>query len=84
VIDARTGSEIGKIEDVQFGAGEAPLLVVKSGTKERLIPFAAAYLKAVEPAQKRIEVELPEGMLELDAPLTAEEKAQQRNKDRSE
>lgn len=78
VINARTGAEIGKIEDVQFGAGEAPLLVVKSGPKERLIPFAAAYLKAVEPAQKRIEVELPEGMLELDAPLTAEEKARQR------
>ena len=85
IFDARTGAEIGKIEDVQFGAGEAPLLVVKSGAKERLIPFAAAYLKAVEPAQKRIEVELPEGMLELDAPLTAEEKAEQRgNKDRSE
>ena len=78
VLDAATGAEIGRIEDVQFGAGEAPLLVVRSGAKERLVPFAAAYLKSVEPAQKRIEVLLPDGMLELDAPLTAEEKARQR------
>jgi 16S rRNA processing protein RimM len=78
VVDGRSGSEIGLVEDVQFGAGEAPLLVVRSGAKERLIPLAAAYLKAFEPAQKRIEVLLPEGMLELDAPLSAEERGRQR------
>src|SRR5262249_30893472 len=35
------GREIGKIENVQFGAGEAPLLVIKGeGKKEHLVPFA--------------------------------------------
>ncbi len=78
VVDAASSEELGRVTEVQFGAGEAPLLVVRNGGKERLLPFAAAYLKTVDAAAKRIEVLLPEGMLELDAPLTAEEKAQQR------
>jgi 16S rRNA processing protein RimM len=28
--------EIGEVEDVQFGAGEAPLLIVKSGSTRKL------------------------------------------------
>jgi 16S rRNA processing protein RimM len=72
------GREIGKVEDVRFGAGEAPLMVVKSGAVEYEIPFAEAYLKRVAPQDKRIEVSLPEGMLEVNAPLSAEEKQAQR------
>lgn len=72
-----SGRLVGRIEDVQFGAGEAPLLVVK-GEKEFLVPFAGEYLEKILPEQKRIEMKLPEGMLELDAPLTAEEKKQQK------
>ena len=68
------GREIGKIEDVKFGAGEAPLLIVRAGRKEYEIPYAEAYLESVSLEQKRISMQLPEGMLELDAPLTAEEK----------
>jgi 16S rRNA processing protein RimM len=71
------GREIGKIEDVRFGAGEAPLLIVKAGRKEYEIPYAEAYLESVSLEQKQIKMRLPEGMLELDAPLTAEEKQQQ-------
>lgn len=72
------GRQVGRVEDVQFGAGEAPLLVVK-GVKEYLIPFAGEYLEKVLPEQKRIEMKLPEGMLELDAPVTAKEKQRQRS-----
>jgi 16S rRNA processing protein RimM len=72
------GREIGKVEDVRFGAGEAPLMVVKSGAVEYEIPFAEAYLKRVAPQDKRIEVSLPEGMLKVNAPLSAEEKQAQR------
>ena len=72
------GREIGKVEDVRFGAGEAPLMVVKSGAVEYEIPFAEAYLKRVALQDKRIEVSLPEGMLEVNAPLSAEEKQAQR------
>jgi 16S rRNA processing protein RimM len=71
------GIEIGKIEDVQFGTGEAPLLIVGAGSKRYEIPYAEAYLKSVDLEHKQVQMELPEGMLELNAPLTPEEKRQQ-------
>jgi 16S rRNA processing protein RimM len=71
------GREIGRIEDVQFGAGEAPLLVVSSPAAAKFdIPFAEAYLEAVDLAQKQVRMMLPEGMLEVNAPLSEEEKKQ--------
>jgi 16S rRNA processing protein RimM len=72
------GHEIGKIEDIQFGTGEAPLLIVAEGSKRYEIPYAEAYLKSVDLEHKQIQMQLPEGMLELNAPLTDEEKQQQR------
>ncbi len=71
------GREVGKVEDVEFGAGEAPLLVVKSGGSGYEIPFAEAYLKSVDLKRRRIDMVLPEGLLDVNAPLTAEEKKQQ-------
>lgn len=70
--------EIGLVEDVQFGAGEAPLLIVKAGSNEYEIPYAEAYLRNTDLGNKKIHMVLPEGMLELNAPLTAEEKEQQK------
>jgi 16S rRNA processing protein RimM len=64
------------VKDVQFGAGEAPLLQVK-GVREYDIPFAEAFLKNVDVRGKRIEMVLPEGMLDVNAPMTAEEKERQ-------
>jgi 16S rRNA processing protein RimM len=78
VFDA--GREIGTVHDVQFGSGEAPLLVIK-GAREYLVPLAAAYIEKMSPAEKRLEMKLPEGMLELDAPLSQEEKQRQKQKD---
>jgi len=81
--------KIGIVDDVQFGAGDAPLLVVRSGKSERSgknersaddvyeIPYAEAYLKSVDLERKEVHMLLPEGMLQLNAPLTAEEKQQQ-------
>lgn len=72
--------EIGKIDDVQFGAGEAPLLVVwGKGQKgrEKLpyeIPFAEAYLEKLDLANRQVRMKLPEGLLEVNAPLAKEEK----------
>jgi len=71
------GREIGKVEDVQFGAGEAPLLIVRAGSKTYEIPYAEAYLMSMGLERKQIRMLLPEGMLELNAPLTADEKQQQ-------
>jgi 16S rRNA processing protein RimM len=70
--------EIGRVEDVRFGAGEAPLLIVKAEGREHQIPYAEAYLQGTDLGRKEIRMLLPDGMLELDAPLTAEEKQQQR------
>jgi 16S rRNA processing protein RimM len=80
------GREIGKVTDVDFGAGEAPLLVVKSenpllpkegrngAPREFLIPFVERFVVKQDLEGKRIEMQLPEGMLELDAPLSKKEK----------
>ena len=72
------GREIGLVIDVRFGAGEAPLLVIGSGKNELEIPYAQEFLKSVSFDHKRIEMALPEGLLEVNAPLTEEEKKQQR------
>jgi len=72
------GREIGLIEDVQFGAGEAPLLMVRDAAAHLLeIPFAEAYLDSVDVKGKQVRMKLPEGLLEVNAPLTAEEKREQ-------
>jgi 16S rRNA processing protein RimM len=76
-----TWQEVGVIEAIQFDAGDAPLLVVRSESKEKLIPFAQAFVKKFDGAGKRLEMVLPPGLLELDAPLTAEEKREQQRKD---
>ena len=70
-------NQVGAIAGVQFGAGEAPLLVVRSGNKELLIPFASEYIRMIDLPGRRIEMALPEGLLEVDAPLTEEEKKRQ-------
>ena len=72
------GREIGWIEDVQFGAGEAPLLIVREASAGLVeIPFAEAYLDRVDLVHKQVRMKLPEGLLEVNAPLTAEEKKEQ-------
>ena len=72
------GQEIGRIEDVQFGAGEAPLLVITNEPGEKFeVPFAEAYLEGVDLEQHQVRMNLPEGLLEINAPMTAEEKQEQ-------
>lgn len=80
--------EIGTIRDVQFGAGEAPLLIVSAPTgatasrnaasrkaaPEYEIPFAEAYLQKIDLQAREVRMQLPEGMLDINAPLTDEEK----------
>jgi 16S rRNA processing protein RimM len=72
------GRELGRIEDVQFGAGEAPLLIVRDASGRRVeVPFAEAYLDGVDLPKKQVRMNLPEGLLDVNAPLTAEEKQEQ-------
>jgi 16S rRNA processing protein RimM len=75
------GREIGRIEDVQSGSGEAPLLIVANGAGKKFeVPFAEAYLERVDVARRQVRMILPEGMLEINAPLTTEEKREQNKK----
>jgi 16S rRNA processing protein RimM len=65
------GREIGPIVDVAFGAGEAPLLVVHSAAAKLPyeIPFAEAYLEKVDVERKQVRMRLPEGLLDVNAPV---------------
>ena len=57
--------EIGVVDRIEE-FGSAPVLaVVDAQGKEHLIPFVKAMLEEVNPAQKRIRMKLPEGLLEL-------------------
>lgn len=76
------GQEIGRIGDVLFGAGEAPLLMVRSAGRVLEVPFAEAYLENVDLERKQVRMQLPEGLLDVNAPLTAEEKLEQAQKAR--
>jgi 16S rRNA processing protein RimM len=72
------GREIGRIEDVEFGAGEAPLLIVRDAASKLFeVPFAEAYLDSIDVERKQVRMKLPEGLLEVNAPLTAEERQEQ-------
>ena len=59
--------EVGKIEDVDRTAGPVALLVVSGAGGEILVPFAKSYLRKIDVSGKRVEMELPEGLAELNA-----------------
>ena len=59
---------VGEIEEVDRSAGPVALLVVNGASGEVLVPFAKSYLRMIDLAAKRIEMALPEGLVELNAP----------------
>ncbi len=77
-VTARSGNQparsLGKIDDVIFGTGEAPLLEIREGKKEYLIPFVESFIEKMDLERREIALVVPEGMLELDAPLSRDEK----------
>ena len=77
---------LGAVAEVQFGTGEAPLLVVRTypqagenGEREFLIPYAEEFVEVADFTKRRIDMELPEGLLEVQAPLSGEEKQRQKS-----
>ncbi len=68
---------LGTVCGVDFSAGEAPLLEVK-GEQEYLVPYVESFLRKLDLAGKRIEIVLPDGMLDLNAALTQEERSRQK------
>jgi 16S rRNA processing protein RimM len=59
---------VGEIESVDRTAGAAALLVVRGAAGEVLIPFAKSYLRKIDLKAKRVEMALPEGLVELNTP----------------
>ncbi len=59
---------VGQIEEVDRAAGPVALLVVQGANGEVLIPFAKSYLRRLDLAGKRVEMALPEGLTDLNAP----------------
>ena len=58
---------VGAIENVDRSGGAAPLLVVRGAHGEVLIPFAKSYLRRIDLEGKRVEMALPEGLVDLNA-----------------
>ena len=74
VIDLNAAKSVGVVADVDRDAG---LLQVKTpGGEEALLPFANEYLVTIDTAGKRIEMRLPEGLLDINAPVTDEERSE--------
>jgi 16S rRNA processing protein RimM len=63
-VETMDGRTVGEVTDWQ-DYGAAPLLVVRFGEKEILVPFTSAIYRQVEPENGRIVVELPEGLEDL-------------------
>ena len=77
VIDVSRGGaeDAGEITDVEpEGAGPAMLVIRTPGGDELLIPFVRAYLRKIDLEAKRMEMELPLGLLAMQAPLTEQER----------
>lgn len=60
------GQEVGPVAKVDLATG-VPLLVVEEGG-EVLIPFSEAICSKIDPAAKVIEIDPPDGLIELNRP----------------
>ena len=67
-VAGKTPVMVGEIEDVDRTAGPVALLVVRGAEGEVLIPFAKSYLRTLDLAGKRVEMALPEGLVDLNSP----------------
>jgi len=59
---------VGEIEDVDRTAGPVALLVVRGASGEVLVPFAKSFLRKLDLDGKRLEMALPEGLVDLNPP----------------
>jgi 16S rRNA processing protein RimM len=62
---------VGTIDDVDRTAGPVALLVVQGKSGEILVPFAKSYLRKIDLEGRRVEMALPKGLLDLNAPEKA-------------
>lgn len=78
LIDLNGGGEAGQVIAVDRDSSSTELLVVcretGKGAEELLIPFVAEYVVRIDAPGRVLEMRLPEGLLEINAPMTEEEK----------
>jgi 16S rRNA processing protein RimM len=69
LVDVARGApvRVGEIEDVDRSAGPVALLVVRGEAGEILVPFAKSFLRKIDLSGKRVEMALPEGLIELNS-----------------
>lgn len=63
-----TGAEpvvVGRIENVDRSAGPVPLLIINGSKGEVLVPFAKSFLRKLDVTSRRVEMALPEGLVDL-------------------
>jgi 16S rRNA processing protein RimM len=73
LVDVAAGEPhvVGEITDVDRSIGPVAILVVKSASghdEEILIPFAKDYVRRVDVDAKRVEMTLPEGLVDINRP----------------
>jgi 16S rRNA processing protein RimM len=80
VVDEADGAvDLGAVLDVERGAGGAlDMLVLKCGEEEVLIPFAKAYIVALDLDGRLLRMRLPTGLTSINAPMSEEERTVQR------
>lgn len=83
VIDEGAGSDVsvdlGPVLGVERGSGGAPdLLVVQHSGDELLIPFVKSFIVQIDLPAQILRMRLPAGLTAINAPLTDEERAAQR------
>ena len=64
-VETAAGTVVGRVEDVEGTMGGSRLVVKTSGGVEVLVPLVAEICTAIDPAAKRIVIDPPEGLLEL-------------------
>ncbi len=64
VWEAGASSTLGTVRDVEFPGG-VPLLAIDTSKGEVLVPLAAHFCTRIDVKAKRIDVTLPEGLLDL-------------------
>jgi len=80
LLDVNRHKEVGIIQDVLRPAGAAPILVVQHENNVYDIPLAREYVVGFDAEQKVLEMKLPDGLLEVNAPISKQEKNEQREK----
>jgi 16S rRNA processing protein RimM len=64
-VETTAGTLVGRVEDVEGTMGGSRLVVAAEGRGEMLVPLAAEICTVIDPEAKRIVIDPPDGLLEL-------------------